>query len=83
MPEAVSRVMEYVFDDLNTPVIYVGHAAFNTSSARVQEKLGFAVVGKVPNYRTWLDGKETDYIERKMTKEEWQSNKQLKEGFKK
>ena len=35
------------------------------------EKLGFKIVGELENYRTWTDGKLTNLIERKMTKNDW------------
>lgn len=71
MPEAVKEVMRYAFIDLNVPVIYCGHAKANTNSSRLQDKCGFKIIGEVPNYRVWVDGKMTDLIERKMTREEY------------
>lgn len=76
MPEAAKKVMEYGFETLGVSAIYIGHAKANTNSGRVQDKLGFRVIGEQPNYRTWIDGKETDFVARKMTKEEWDSKKQ-------
>ncbi len=40
-------------------------------SGKVQEKLGFKVKGKVANFSTWIDGKQTDLIQRKMTRNEY------------
>ena len=71
MTEAVERVMEYAFMDLNVPVIYTSHARDNIGSGRLQEKCGLKVIGEVPNYRVWIDGNMTDLIERKMTREEY------------
>ena len=41
MPEAVSRVIEYLFEDVKLDVIVCGHFLRNHQSARVQEKCGF------------------------------------------
>lgn len=73
MPEACKKLMEYAFEKLSTPEIFIGHAEANTQSGRVQEKLGFEVIGRMPNYRIWLDGKNTDFIQRKLTKEQWET----------
>ena len=41
MPEAVRRVIEYLFEDVGLDVIFCGHFLHNHQSARVQEKCGF------------------------------------------
>ena len=41
MPEAVKRVIQYLFDDLHLDLIFCGHFVSNRQSARVQEKCGF------------------------------------------
>ena len=41
MPEAVKRVTEYCFDDLNLDFLTCCHYDFNNQSRRVQEKSGF------------------------------------------
>ena len=71
MTEALKKVMKFAFEDLNVPVIYIAHVEANIGSGKVQDKCGFKVIGRVPNYRTWVDGTSTDLIERKMTKEEY------------
>jgi len=71
MPEALKLVMEYAFNTLNVPVIVMSHSDANIQSGRVQEKLGFKIVGRKDNYRPWLDGKMSNCIIRKMTKEEY------------
>lgn len=75
MTEATKAVLEYAFEVLNVENIYIGNARANIASGRVQEKLGFKVVGEVKNYRIWVDGTPTDFIERKMTRVEWLKNK--------
>lgn len=69
--EATKEVMRYAFEDLKVDVIYIGHASINEGSKRVQEKLGFKIVGKRTDYITWIDGTQTDYIERKMTRDDY------------
>ena len=71
MPEACKSVMKFAFEKLNTPCIYIGHAKANSQSEKVQNKLGFKVVGELKNYRNWIDGKPTSLIKRKMTKQDW------------
>ena len=41
MPEALKRVIEYCFNEMDYDFLLCGHFDFNTQSARVQEKLGF------------------------------------------
>ena len=41
MPEAVTEVIRYLFEDVGLDVIFCGHFLRNTQSQRVQEKCGF------------------------------------------
>lgn len=41
MPEAVSAVIDYLFNDLNLDFLTCGYYLFNNQSKRVQEKSGF------------------------------------------
>lgn len=41
MPEAVNRVIAYLFDEVGLDAIFCGHFRRNHQSARVQEKCGF------------------------------------------
>ncbi|XCP86479.1 GNAT family N-acetyltransferase [Roseburia hominis] len=41
MPEAVQKVIEYLFEKVKLDVIFCGHFLSNHQSARVQEKCGF------------------------------------------
>lgn len=41
IPEAVNRLVEYGFEDMNLDVIWCGHFDFNKNSKRVNEKCGF------------------------------------------
>ena len=76
MTEALKRVMEFAFNVLKVPQIFISHAEANIGSGRVQDKAGFKVIGRIKNYRAWIDGTMTDSIIRCMTRAEW--NKQQK-----
>lgn len=75
MPEACKKIMSFAFETLHCPAIYMGHAEANTQSERVQDKMGFKKIGKLEGYRTWIDGKLTNLIERKMTIAEYKKIK--------
>lgn len=75
VPEAAKEVMRHAFEKLGVNEIYIGHAKANKNSCRVQEKLGFKIIGEVENYQTWVDGTITSFIERKMTKDDWNNLK--------
>lgn len=47
MPEAVSAVIDYLFDTLNYDFLLSGHFDFNDRSKRVQEKCGFKPYRKI------------------------------------
>ena len=61
MPEAVRRVIEYLFEEVQLDVIFCGHFLSNHQSARAQEKCGFHhyAFGK---YETRLGTVEDDEI---------------------
>ena len=51
MPEAVKRVIDYCFNELNLDFLVCGHFLSNNQSKRVQEKCGFKEVKQV-TYKT-------------------------------
>ncbi len=61
MPEAVQKVIEYLFETVKLDVIFCGHFLSNRQSARVQEKCGFRhyAFGK---YETRLGTVEDDEV---------------------
>ena len=61
MPEAVRKVIEYLFEEAGLDVIFCGHFLRNHQSARVQEKCGFRhyAFGK---YETSLGTVEDDEV---------------------
>ena len=61
MPEAVRRVIKYLFEEVKLDAIFCGHFLSNHQSARVQEKCGFHhyAFGK---YETKLGTVEDDEV---------------------
>lgn len=57
MPEAVKRVIDYLFNDLNYDFIVCGHFLRNKQSERVNEKCGFIPYVKV-SYTTIMKTEE-------------------------
>ena len=47
MPEAVNRVIDYLFNELDYDFLLCGHFDFNQQSGRVQEKCGFVPYRKL------------------------------------
>lgn len=75
MPEATEAVLNFAFEELLINDVYIGHVSKNDQSKRVQEKLGFKIVGELENYRKWIDGETVSLIERKLTKDDWKIRK--------
>ena len=63
MPEAVQRVIRYLFDEIHLDFLLVGHFHWNHQSKRVIEKCGFGYI-KTTSYDTRYDTTETsvEYI---------------------
>jgi len=62
MPEAVIEILKYCFYKLQVEVVYAGYLEKNNQSVRLKEKCGFNIVGKVLNYRRWIDRDFSDLI---------------------
>ena len=73
MPEAVERVIEYLFDVVGLDVILCGHFLSNIQSQRVQEKCGFRHYA-YGEYKTRFDTIEKDETNI-LTRQEWLSAK--------
>ena len=54
MPEAVNRVIDYLFNDIKLDVIVCSHNEINYRSRRVQEKCGFKNFKKVLKYENTI-----------------------------
>ena len=73
MPEAVMRVIAYLFDDIGLDAILCGHFTRNAQSARVQEKCGFTYFAD-HEYRTRYGVTEQCKINI-LTKEQYKSRR--------
>ena len=71
MPEAIMKILEYCFDELHLDVVYAGYVEKNTQSNRLKEKCGFKFIGKISNYRKWIDGTVSDLLAVSITKSEY------------
>ncbi|MFU1796249.1 GNAT family N-acetyltransferase [Paenibacillus azoreducens] len=69
--EAVKRMLEYAFTELDLLVVAVCHYPSNLKSKRVIEKCGFTYEGTLRKYSRNL----TDSVRYSMTKEEWDNLK--------
>lgn len=61
MPEAVNRVIEYLFEEMNVDVIFCGHFIWNEQSHIVQKKCGFNHY-KFAEYETLMGTTEQEEI---------------------
>ena len=59
-PEAVKRLIDYGFEDLDLDIIWCGHYKENMKSKRVNEKCGFKYHMKKNEIITLLDNKEVE-----------------------
>ena len=48
MTEAANRVVDYAFDELGWPLLWLGNAKSNVASARVKERQGAVLIDEVP-----------------------------------
>lgn len=73
MPEAIVEILNYCFNVLQLSVVYAAYLERNAQSVRLKEKCGFKFVGKVLNYREWIDGTMSDLIAVGITKKEFET----------
>lgn len=74
MPEAVNRVIDYLFEEVGLDAISIGHFDFNDQSRRVIEKVGFRFYEDGEYYSKAL---EKNFSEKRylLTRDQWESNK--------
>jgi RimJ/RimL family protein N-acetyltransferase len=60
VPEAVNRLIQFGFEDLNLDIIWCGHYKENIKSKRVNEKCGFKYHMKKEETLTLLDNKKVE-----------------------
>ena len=73
MPEAVNRVIAYLFDEVGLDVIFCGHFLWNKQSARVQQKCGFGFLS-FGEFTTRMNTVEKERMNL-LTKEEYERKK--------
>lgn len=71
MTEAVTRALEYLFNDLKLRLVSVSHYTFNDRSRRVIEKCGFVREGTLRQTFLRYDGELFDETLYSLTREEW------------
>ncbi len=74
MPEAVQAILYFCFNELKLDDVGIAHNEANFQSSRVQDKVGFKIMGKAPAHHEWIDGKLHNSIYRKMTKYDYENN---------
>ena len=72
MPEAVTELIRYAFEELNAPTLWIRYFPENEKSARVTEKLGFEYIFRqFDKPQTFLGGvKDLEVV--RLTREQWQ-----------
>lgn len=76
MTQAADRVVDYAFDELGWPFLWLGNAKANVASARVKERQGAVLIDEVPfmsvggacNRQVWLL-EATHWFERRKAKQ--------------
>ena len=61
MPEAVKRVIDYLFNEVKLDVLVCGHYDFNNQSRRVQEKCGFKHYKHIDKFKSIIYDKIEGY----------------------
>ena len=62
MPEALSRIIRYAFEDMRLDLLSAFHYPHNTRSKRVLEKCGFQYETTVKNGQTIYNGQVFDTV---------------------
>ncbi len=75
MPEAVSAVIQYLFEKVGADYVSCGHFDSNNQSARVQEKLGFDYY--MTTTMTTIMGTTETMIINVLTKRKWREMREL------
>lgn len=73
MPEAVNRIIDYLFENTDADAVLCGHFLWNKQSRRVQEKCGFEYLATGPYITTF--GKEETEKMNILTREKWEKSK--------
>lgn len=68
--EAVNKVLEYAFLNLNIPQVFAGHKEFNISSKNLQNKLNFKTLGQIKLHSV-VYNKDYIHVQRCLYKEDY------------
>lgn len=74
MTEAASAALDWFFDTTDTQTVLSGVFHFNTASMRVQEKLGFTVIGR-SRLHCLARGVEVEHIDTQLRRDAWKAAK--------
>ena len=69
--EAVRRILQYGFDEINLHKVQICHKSINEPSRRVIEKCGFTYEGTLRDF-FFMDGRYVDRLYYSMLKSEWE-----------
>ena len=78
MSEAVRRLLQYGFEEMNLRLMSISHYTFNDRSRRVIEKCGFVYEGTLRQTFLRYDGAVFDEAGYSLTREEWLNNQQVR-----
>lgn len=70
MAEAVSKAIQYIFENQNLHRIMAGYIPSNARSAKLLEKLGFTIEGHAKNYLL-INGRWEDHVLTSLTNPRW------------
>lgn len=73
MPEAVEEVNRWLFEEMKLDAVFGGHFAWNTQSARAQEKCGFHEIAR-GKFETRC-GTVEDCVDNILTREDWEEHR--------
>ncbi|MDN4071813.1 GNAT family N-acetyltransferase [Fictibacillus terranigra] len=78
VPEAVHRVIQHGFEDLDLDIVWCGHFDFNHNSKRVNEKCGFNYRFSEKKKLDRLDGREVTSLYYNILKSEYEDRLNIK-----
>ena len=76
-PEALKRVIKYLFEEVDLEVLFAEHMEKNPNSGKVMKKAGMVYEGVIRGRVIDHDGIRNDLLSYSITKEEYQKNKEI------
>lgn len=74
--EALSAMLDYIFQNLNADVVLTLHYAANIGSKKIQEKNNLKIIDTFERETKWYNTDCTTMVIRGKTKEEWHKDKE-------